>query len=217
MLGIMSFSGAERSKLRDLFLALGPDAPTLCEGWTTRDLAVHLLVRETRPDAALGMFLPPARGHLAAVTRTQAARDYEDVVRQWGAGPGRFNPVRLVDGAMNAAEHFVHHEDVRRGGVMRGEPLAESREFSAVVTRQLQDLVARMAPLLLRKSRSSVVLCPPAGVPIVAARSTGVARRGDDVVRVSGEAGELLLWAFGRDAVRVSIEGDESAVVRSAI
>src|SRR5882762_622635 len=36
----------ERRELCDLFLELGPDAPTLCEGWTTLDLAAHLVLRE---------------------------------------------------------------------------------------------------------------------------------------------------------------------------
>jgi hypothetical protein len=33
----------ERQTLCDLLADLGPDAPTLCEGWTTLDLAAHLL------------------------------------------------------------------------------------------------------------------------------------------------------------------------------
>lgn len=36
-------------------LVAGPDAPTLGAGWKTRDLAAHLVVRESRPDAAAGV------------------------------------------------------------------------------------------------------------------------------------------------------------------
>ncbi|MHB1139691.1 MAG: maleylpyruvate isomerase N-terminal domain-containing protein, partial [Microthrixaceae bacterium] len=43
----------ERAELCELFEIVGPDVATLCEGWTTRDLAAHLVVRERRPDAAL--------------------------------------------------------------------------------------------------------------------------------------------------------------------
>ena len=32
----------ERQQLADLMASVGPDAPTLCEGWTVRDLAAHL-------------------------------------------------------------------------------------------------------------------------------------------------------------------------------
>jgi uncharacterized protein (TIGR03083 family) len=35
----------ERQALCDTLTELGPDAPTLCEGWTTADLAAHLMVR----------------------------------------------------------------------------------------------------------------------------------------------------------------------------
>ena len=36
----------ERRQLCDLLEQLGPDAPTLCEGWTTSDMAAHLVLRE---------------------------------------------------------------------------------------------------------------------------------------------------------------------------
>src|SRR4029450_3624172 len=45
----------ERDHLCDLFLKLGPDAPTLCEGWTALDLAAHLVVREHDPRAGLAI------------------------------------------------------------------------------------------------------------------------------------------------------------------
>ena len=48
----------ERRELSDLFEELGPDAPTLCEGWTTEDLAAHLVVRERHPTAAGGILIP---------------------------------------------------------------------------------------------------------------------------------------------------------------
>ncbi|MCW2608081.1 MAG: hypothetical protein JWO60_2774, partial [Frankiales bacterium] len=45
----MSVAAAERAALLDLLAASGPDAPTLCPGWTTHDLAAHLVVRERQP------------------------------------------------------------------------------------------------------------------------------------------------------------------------
>nr|BFE88977.1 hypothetical protein GCM10020093_115780 [Planobispora longispora] len=55
----MTYARAERAALSDLFARLGPDAPTLCEGWTTFDLAAHLVLRERRLDAAPGIALSP--------------------------------------------------------------------------------------------------------------------------------------------------------------
>ncbi|MGJ4074519.1 maleylpyruvate isomerase N-terminal domain-containing protein [Corynebacterium macclintockiae] len=57
----MSTSQSEREALANLLQQSGPDAPTLCEGWSTRDLAVHLVIREYRPDAAAGLFFKGAR------------------------------------------------------------------------------------------------------------------------------------------------------------
>ncbi|MGD0448569.1 MAG: maleylpyruvate isomerase family mycothiol-dependent enzyme [Candidatus Dormibacteria bacterium] len=42
----------ERRELCDLLIQVGPDAPTLCEGWTTSDLAAHLVLRERFPSLA---------------------------------------------------------------------------------------------------------------------------------------------------------------------
>src|SRR5258705_13521617 len=92
-------------------LSVGPDAPTLCEGWTTRDLAAHLVVRISRVDAAPGIVIKPLAPRLRRVQDKVAQRDWPTLVGQvrqrpwWLAG---------VDEAMNRVEYFVHHEDVRR-------------------------------------------------------------------------------------------------------
>ncbi|MEO7587224.1 MAG: hypothetical protein ABIS84_04275 [Arachnia sp.] len=52
----MTLAQSQRAQLLDLFLELGPFAPTLCEGWKTQDLAAHLYIREHKPQAMLGMF-----------------------------------------------------------------------------------------------------------------------------------------------------------------
>ena len=55
---------SERLQLCDELDRLGPDAPTLCEGWDTRDLAAHLVIREGRPDLAVGTVVPFLSGRL---------------------------------------------------------------------------------------------------------------------------------------------------------
>lgn len=58
-----TFAKRERLLLADLLETAGPDAPTLCEGWQTRDLAAHVVVRERRADAAGGIMIKqPRRG-----------------------------------------------------------------------------------------------------------------------------------------------------------
>ena len=194
-----------------LFHKLGPDAPTLCEGWTTRDLAVHLWVRENRPDAAAGIFVNAQSGRLEKESRKVAERDFDELVDDWGRGPASYNPVRFVDAQQNFVEHFVHHEDIRRANGMG------PRDFSAHIKQQMHSYLKLLAKVALRKSERPVIL-QPEGLPrIVAADTHGVADKGDAVVRVSGEVGELILWSFGRDAAEVKIEGEAEAIVKSIL
>ena len=196
----MSFAQKERERLAELFLEVGPDAPTLNEGWVTRDLAVHLLIRESKPAAAPGIFVDALSGVTEKETEKQMARPYEDVVREWAAGP----PVWLkpLNTAMNTSEHFIHHEDVRRGG-----GVVEPREFSRAVNEELFALAKRFGKLTLRNAPLPVILTPPDMPPATLGDKAGVAERGDNVLRVAGEPGELLLWVSGRDAVEVEKSG----------
>jgi hypothetical protein len=63
------FDAIERAQLTDLFDELGPEAPTLLEPWTTRDLAAHLVLREHDYLAAPGLVLPGAWGRFAEERR----------------------------------------------------------------------------------------------------------------------------------------------------
>lgn len=212
MLGHMSFSSAERAKMVALFHKLGPDAPTLCEGWTTRDLAVHLWVRENRPDAAAGMFIPQLQKRLESAMQVAAARDFDELVDAWGRGAKKTNPMRYVDSLLNLTEHFIHHEDIRRANGM-----TEPRDFSKAVEKELHKGLKMLAPRMLSKSAKSVVMYPEGLARIVVGDSKKVAERGDDVVRVLGPVSELVLWTYGRDASDVKIEGDNNAIVRSGL
>src|ERR1700744_5490681 len=78
----------ERAALAALLDETGPDSPTLCEGWQTRDLAAHLVLRERRPDAAAGVVGGPLAGHTARVQRQFLDRySYADLVALFRSGP----------------------------------------------------------------------------------------------------------------------------------
>lgn len=68
----------ERAQLCDLFDELGPDAPTLCEGWRTTELAAHLWTREHRIDAGPGLL---GRGPFAGYTARLEAKTARRVPR----------------------------------------------------------------------------------------------------------------------------------------
>ena len=107
---------AERQTLCDLLDEHGPDAPTLCEGWSTRDLAAHLVVREGRPDAALGILGGPLAAWTERVQSGAATEPYDKLLRLLRTGPPIWSQFRLplVDGQANTVEFFVHAEDIRR-------------------------------------------------------------------------------------------------------
>ena len=204
----MNFSRSERHALCALLSTKGPDAPTLCTGWSTRDLAAHLVLREHRPDAATGILVGPLAAYTARVQRGIAQRhDYTDLVDIIRQGPPRLSLFGMpgVDERANAVEYYVHHEDVRRGS-----PGWQPRTFEAEVEDLLWHRLG-MARLVLRRA--------PCGVTLVREGSAGtqpiIAKRGSPAVTVSGAPGELTLWATGRkSAARVQQDGDEDCVAR---
>jgi uncharacterized protein (TIGR03085 family) len=195
----------QRARLADLLAAAGPEAPTLCGGWLTRDLAAHLVLREARPDAAAGIVVPALAAWTERVQQRYAALPYEELVRRFREGPPRWSAFALpgADEAANVVEYFVHAEDVRRAGAAWGsEPVAP--ELSELLWQRLP-LTARME--LNRRTPVRVVLSLPDGRNVVAGQKLV------GTVRIVGEPGELLLFAFGRGArARLSVNGPEDEV-----
>ncbi|MEU7055695.1 TIGR03085 family metal-binding protein [Streptomyces sp. NPDC046197] len=198
-----TFAKRERLLLADLLETAGPDAPTLCEGWRTRDLAAHVVVRERRPDAAGGQLIKQLAPRLEKVMAEYAVKPYEELIRLIRTGPPRFSPFQLkqIDEAANTVEFFVHTEDVRRA-----QPDWSPRELDPVFQETLWSRLERTARLLGRGIPTGLVLRRPDG-------QTAVAHRGAPVVTVTGEPSELLLFAFGRQsAAHVELDGDKDAI-----
>src|SRR5699024_2731605 len=101
----MTFSSSERSALAQTLLDKGPDAPTLCGDWTTRDLAVHLWIRENKPLAQVKSMLPVGGDAVEAETEKALARPYEETVRKWAEGPRALSPWKILDPVANGVEH----------------------------------------------------------------------------------------------------------------
>lgn len=181
---------SERSALCDLFLAVGPDAPTLCGEWTTRDLAAHLVVREHRPDAAVGIVVKALSGHGEKVRLGVARKQWEQLVDEVRSGPPVWSPTRLpaIDRLANTVEFFVHHEDVRRGA-----GIIEPRTLDAALSSALWSALSRMAKLLVKKAPGGLTFVEPT-------LGTLVAKAGDPSVTVTGSVGELVLYAYGRQS-----------------
>lgn len=201
-----SLARAERGALCDLMLEVGPDAATLCAGWTTRDLAAHLLVREGRPDAAGGLVLGALAGYLEKVQTQTAARDYDALVDSVRQGPPRWSPQALgpVDSATNTIEYFVHHEDVRRA--LDG---WEPRTLDEAASRELWSRFRSGSRYLLRRSPVGVVAVPSDGPD--AGREVRL-KGGDRTVTVAGPVGEIVLSGYGRLTRGLELRGSGTDV-----
>jgi uncharacterized protein (TIGR03085 family) len=192
-----------RRALCEELLRVGPDAPTLCEGWNTRDLATHLIVRETRPDAAAGILLKPFAGYAARVQAKVGRAEWSSLVDKIRSGPPLLSPMRLgpVDDLTNTLEYFVHCEDIRRG-TSGWEP----RSLSSAEDDALFNALKRGARLMTRRAPAGLVLSAT-GRPVL------VAKKGSPEVTVSGPVGELVLFVYGRQAAsRVTFDGPDQAI-----
>lgn len=198
----------ERTELADLLDELGPDAPTLCEGWNTKDLAAHLVVRERRPIALPGILID--KGVLGRKTaeamETELRRGYPAVVdRVRKVPPGIFS-VAAIRRAVNLAEYIVHHEDVRRANGM--------------APRDRPDLNKAVWSLLTTLLRVRFVPNFPGPVAVKVTDPADPDRsfrfgRGSRTVTLSGRPVELLLWLFGRrGAAQVDIIGEREDVAQ---
>lgn len=204
----MTYAQDERLAVCALLDKVGPDEPTLCAGWRTADLAAHLVLRERRPDAALGVMGGPLAGRTRKMQSQLSDRTpFPRLVEQIRTGPPRMSLFGIpgLDARGNTVEYFVHHEDVRRA-----QPGWEPRDLD----QGLSDLLWRslkMARLMLRKAPVGVELVRdgdprPAGSAAAPIRITAKARA--PMVTVTGTPAELTMWAFGRaSAARVRIDG----------
>jgi uncharacterized protein (TIGR03085 family) len=198
------FDAVERAQLSDLFDELGPDAPTLLEPWTTRDLAAHLVLRERDPLAGPGLVLPGPWSRFAERRRRALAlRDYAGLIETIRSGPppGLFR-VGWVRRVPNLNEFFVHHEDVRRANGHG--PRVNERAMDEALWRN----VSRAPWFLARRLHGAGLELQWAG-----SAQTVQARRGEATARICGPPGELLLYLFGRQgAAQVEMSGPAAAV-----
>lgn len=205
----MHLAQTERAALCDLLDHLGPDAPTLCDGWTTHDLATHLWVRETDPLGAPGIIAKPLAGLTERrMTEAQQRWTYPELVERVRTGPSRFSVFAIpgVDEPANATEFFVHHEDVRR---VNGEP--NPRELGAEVEDWLWRRIKLLGRAWFRRADVGVVLeRVDDGAQL---RVAG----GELTVNLVGTPSELMLYGHGRrEAAHVREIGTEAALAALA-
>ncbi len=209
----MRYARDERAALCALLDETGPREPTLCQGWTTLDLAAHLVLREHRPDAGAGLLGGPLAAHTRRVQRKLTERTpFPRLVQMVRSGPPRLSLFGLpgVDERANVVEYFVHHEDVRRARP-GWEPRKLDQDLVEVLWRRLgmAKFILRKAPVGVELARDDEPEPTASGGPRI--RITAKART--PVVTVTGAPAELTMWALGRTAAaQVRLDGSEAAV-----
>jgi uncharacterized protein (TIGR03085 family) len=196
------FARAERAALVDTLLAAGPDAPTLCEGWTTRDLAAHLVLRERRPDASAGIMLKPVAGYTKKVQARLAAGDYPQLVAKLRT-PALWVRPGFADEAINLIEFFIHLEDIRRAT-----PGWTPRVLDQGHEQALRARARGSARLAARRFPARVLVRTPGLEPFTVGA-------GGEELTADGAPGELLMFFTGRQrAADVELSGPAALVER---
>ncbi|MGH3404625.1 MAG: TIGR03085 family metal-binding protein [Streptosporangiaceae bacterium] len=207
----VTYARDERLAMCTLLEELGPNQPTLCAGWRTADLAAHLVLRERRPDAGLGVLGGPLAARTRRLQDQLAGRTpFPRLIELIRTGPARLSLFAIpgADAQANSVEFFVHHEDIRRA-----QPAWAPRDLDPGLSELLWRRL-RLARLMLRKAPVGVELArddQPGGAAAGPVRIMAKARA--PVVTVTGSPAELTMWAFGRTAAaRVVLAGSDPDV-----
>ena len=206
----------ERADLVTTLRQVGPDAPTLCAGWSAADIAAHLAISEQALGIPMFVFngvrrVLPGRVTRWAIERAQPAGDrmiermkqrgFPALVNRLESGPPRLYRFGSI-AHLRTVEDWIHHEDVRRGSGLpprEMDPAFEALLWHAGVQ------VAKFPEFQM--GREGMELDAGNGRRFVVGDPASAR------VRVTGATSELLLYLAGRvEAADVSVEGDDAAV-----
>jgi uncharacterized protein (TIGR03085 family) len=179
---------SERAGLADTLASVGPDAPTLCAGWTTTDLALHVVLRERLDPANPGGAGADSARLERRRRRILAKHGYLGLVQLIREGPPRFSPFGLpvAERWLNTVEFFVHHADV-----LRAQPRATRRVMPADAQDELLRHLKKLAPLMLRRCPTGVDAHLPDGVTLPL-------HKGAEAAILAGQPSEIILYLEGR-------------------
>lgn len=193
------FVAHERDAIGDDLAARGPDQPTLCEGWRTRDLLRHLIIRESHTWRTL---IGGRQAKRAADAHVHAL-NWPSLIQEFRAGPPPGSPLRIpgANAVANFEEFFVHHEDIRRAA-----PDWSRRELPPAVEEAFwRRMRSPFGRIMVRRVDVGVHIRRPNGEHT----TLRAARPG---VILTGEPSEILLYLFGRrSAAQVRLDGPAEA------
>jgi uncharacterized protein (TIGR03083 family) len=176
-------------------------APSLCRGWTVRDVVVHATWHiHRRRRAVVGFLLKSAISGSEKAAADQIARDgarSNDRLIEWMASPGQCDQVNL-------GEMMIHQQDVRR-------PLGLNREIP-------KDRLSRILDISLTRSGSMTLVLGShrnsQGLGFVATDIDWSSGQGDEV-RGTGEA--ILMAINGRRSAVDDLAGSGAKVLANRL
>lgn len=201
-LDMTSLAKRERFAIAQTLRNLGPNAPTLCDGWTSFDLLVHLVSRENRPDAALGILIPAFSQYSKKIADEMKQRGFETLVQEFENGPKQFSPFAIpgIDTLANSFEFLVHHEDL-----LRAQQNYVARVFGDIDKKMLWKRFTQSGRIFLRKAKVGIIAKSDQGIFTI--------KSGNSCVTMEGDVVDLILYSFGRKSVaKIKFEGDEESI-----
>jgi uncharacterized protein (TIGR03085 family) len=205
----MGWAQTEKMALVETLRRADPEAGTLCAGWNTRRLLAHLVQREQDPRGGLGDALrraePGQEKHLGRLADGAATPEgYAALLARFLAGPPRWSPMSWASEQLNLLEYVIHHEDVRRGGLVSPGP----RVLPEPERQRIWQPLPLLARLRYRSAPVGVVLTQLGGARVTV-------KRGAPAVTLTGEPVEVALYTSGRRAAaHVQASGPPEAVER---
>ena len=191
----------------DLFLAVGPEAPTLAGEWTTRDLAAHLVVRERRPDAGPGIVSSFLRDYSEKVRIAERDRPWTELVE-------RVRRVRRCGTRCASRRSTSSSTPSSSSSTTRTSAGRRTDGRRATLDPQLEHALAssikRAGGMLTRKATVGVTMNADGVDPVRL-------HKGAPAVTISGPIGECVLYLYGRkDVAGVTFDGPDDAVASIA-
>ena len=166
----MTAAQHERAALVDTMRGVGPDAPTLCGDWTTRDLAAHLVVREGRLDAAPGITIPFLADYTDKVQNQVAAvSDWDELLDKIAVRAAAAVTVQAPRRSCQRGRD-VHPP---RGRAARAQPVGSRGHSTTAPPRHWRGRCPLMARMALREGAGQVSLRTPEGKTLATTARAG--------------------------------------------
>lgn len=196
----------ERLFTVELLKQLKPEqwkAKTLCAGWSIEDLAAHLVSRERNIIGGIGLVVPSLQQLHDKRLAKVVARGHEYIIEKLQKYPW------YMPASVNVAEFWVHNEDMLRGDLQLSR-LKPTKDENKILWDSLNGLVKVKKSMVSDIGNVDFINSENKETLQIKFKRPGLKNSPrPGLTLVSGTAGELLLWFYGRrDAANVTIKNN---------